>query len=148
MSHPCSAILSRIHHWFSYDWEVKVLHIHREGNYATNAMAGKAFSCSTELVIFQDAPGFLFQLLLSDLEGKSSYQQCAAIGDGTCNPNVGARPKSKVPRPRQICFSFAAYVKSLIKSLRWSNIAVAEGLLDLEISSRELSFNFCLLPNL
>ncbi|KAF7826459.1 reverse transcriptase [Senna tora] len=79
MSHPCSAILSRIHHWFSYDWEVKVLDIHREGNYAADAMAGKAFSCSTELVIFQDAPVFLFQMLLSDLEGKGSYRQCAIL---------------------------------------------------------------------
>ncbi|KAF7828579.1 uncharacterized protein G2W53_019743 [Senna tora] len=71
-----------------------------------------------------------------------------ATGDGTCNPNVGARPKSKVPRARRICFSFAAYAKSLIESLRWSNIAVAEGLSDSEISSIESSFNFCFPPDL
>lgn len=68
-----------------------------------------------------------------------------ATADGT---NAATRPKSKIPRPKRICFSFAAYAKSLIERLKSSNIAVVEGLSDSEISTIESSFNFCFPPDL
>ncbi|KAF7811130.1 putative ribonuclease H protein At1g65750 family [Senna tora] len=76
LSHPCSPILSRIHHWISCDWEVQVVHIHREGNCVADTMAGHAFGGPLDLNIFHEAPAFLFPVLRADLEGKGSYHLC------------------------------------------------------------------------
>ncbi|KAF7822242.1 ribonuclease H [Senna tora] len=74
VSHPCSPILARIHYWISCDWEVQVVHIHREGNRAADTLAGHAFSGSLDLIILDDAPAFLFPVLCADLEGRGSYR--------------------------------------------------------------------------
>lgn len=71
-----------------------------------------------------------------------------ATADGACNTNNGIRPTTKTSRQKRICFSFAAYAKSLIDHLKSSGIAVAEGLSDSEISTIESSFNFCFPPDL
>ncbi|KAF7823171.1 putative ribonuclease H protein At1g65750 family [Senna tora] len=77
VSHPCSPILARIHYWISCDWEVQVVHIHREGNRAADTLAGHAFSGSLDLIILDDAPAFLFPVLCVDLEGRGSYRLCS-----------------------------------------------------------------------
>ncbi|KAF7844979.1 putative ribonuclease H protein At1g65750 family [Senna tora] len=74
--HPCSPILARIHYWISCDWEVQVVHIHREGNRVADSLAGHAFGGSLDLVILHEAPAFLFSVLRADLEGKGSYRLC------------------------------------------------------------------------
>lgn len=56
--------------------------------------------------------------------------------------------QSKPPRPRQICFSFAAYAKNLIERIKSSDILVAEGLSDSEFATLESNFNFCFPPDL
>ncbi|KAF7842846.1 ribonuclease H [Senna tora] len=42
--HPCSTILSQIHHWVAFNWEIKFVHVHREGNFVADALATFAFS--------------------------------------------------------------------------------------------------------
>ncbi|KAF7823270.1 Ribonuclease H protein [Senna tora] len=54
LAHPCSPILSRIHYWIARDWEVQVVHIHREGNCAADAMAGHALGVSLDLNILNE----------------------------------------------------------------------------------------------
>ncbi|KAF7812112.1 ribonuclease H [Senna tora] len=41
-NHPYATIISRIHHWVAVDWDVSFLHCFREGNFATDAVAGMA----------------------------------------------------------------------------------------------------------
>ncbi|KAF7813072.1 putative non-LTR retroelement reverse transcriptase [Senna tora] len=76
LAHLCSPILSRIHYWIACDWEVQVVHIHREGNCVANTMAGHAFGGPLDLNIFHEAPAFLFPVLRADLKGKDSYRLC------------------------------------------------------------------------
>ncbi|XP_054775872.1 uncharacterized protein LOC129284419 [Prosopis cineraria] len=71
----------------------------------------------------------------------------ATAGD-TCSTRTNNQLQSKTPRPKRICFSFAAYGKTLIEHLKSSNIAVEEGLSDSEISDIESSLNFCFPPDL
>ncbi|KAF7806227.1 ribonuclease H [Senna tora] len=78
LSHPCSPILARTHHWISRDWEVQVVHIHKEGNCAADTMAGHALSGSLDLNIVHEAPAFLGHVLCADLEGRGSYCLCMA----------------------------------------------------------------------
>ncbi|KAI4315115.1 hypothetical protein L6164_027961 [Bauhinia variegata] len=56
--------------------------------------------------------------------------------------------KIKPPRPKRICFSYAAYAKAVIERLQSANIPVAEGLSDAELSTVESAHNFCLPPDL
>ncbi|KAI4327293.1 hypothetical protein L6164_019772 [Bauhinia variegata] len=51
-------------------------------------------------------------------------------------------------RPKRICFSFAAYSKALIDWLQSSNIPVAEGLSDSELTTIESTYHFCFPPDL
>ncbi|KAF7835398.1 putative ribonuclease H-like domain-containing protein [Senna tora] len=76
LAHPCSPILSRIHYWISCDWEVQVVHIHREGNRVADTLVGHAFCGSLDLNILHEAPTFLFPVLRADLEGRGSYRLC------------------------------------------------------------------------
>ncbi|KAF7814783.1 putative reverse transcriptase [Senna tora] len=40
--HPCAAIISQIHHWIAYDWDVLIVHCYRESNFVADAAASKA----------------------------------------------------------------------------------------------------------
>ncbi|KAL3526932.1 hypothetical protein ACH5RR_011588 [Cinchona calisaya] len=51
-------------------------------------------------------------------------------------------------KPLSVCFSYAAYSKSLIDYLKSSNIPVEEGLTDVEFSSVQSTFNFTFPPDL
>ncbi|XP_068656982.1 uncharacterized protein [Aristolochia californica] len=59
----------------------------------------------------------------------------AAIDSTTCNP-------------RRVCFSFAAYAKTVIDHLKSRKVPVAEGLTDEEFVSIESAFNFRFPPDL
>ncbi|KAF7815394.1 putative ribonuclease H protein At1g65750 family [Senna tora] len=74
--HPCSTILSQIHHWVAFDWEIKFVHVHREGNFAADALATFAFSWPLGLNALNDAPAFLHQFLLADIEGRGCLRLC------------------------------------------------------------------------
>ncbi|KAF7829553.1 ribonuclease H [Senna tora] len=76
MTHPCSAILSQIHHWATFDWEVRFVHVHREGNYAADALAAYAFSRPLGLHVLEAAPICLHQCLLDDLAGRGCHRLC------------------------------------------------------------------------
>ncbi|KAA8531510.1 hypothetical protein F0562_006137 [Nyssa sinensis] len=52
------------------------------------------------------------------------------------------------PKPRRVCFSFAAYAKNVIDHLKTCNVPVEEGLSDVEFSSIESTFNFKFPPDL
>ncbi|KAK4262452.1 hypothetical protein QN277_028009 [Acacia crassicarpa] len=71
----------------------------------------------------------------------------ATTGDTFCT-RANNPPQSMTPRPKRICFSFAAYANTLIEHLKASNIAVEEGLSDSEISLLESSLNLCFPPDL
>ncbi|KAK7307706.1 hypothetical protein VNO77_41012 [Canavalia gladiata] len=56
--------------------------------------------------------------------------------------------KSKPPRPKRICFSFAAYADNLLHRLKSSNVVIDEGLSDAEFSNLESTFKFTFPPEL
>ncbi|XP_057445007.1 uncharacterized protein LOC130737273 [Lotus japonicus] len=60
----------------------------------------------------------------------------------------GGGDKPKPPRPKRICFSFAAYATDLIERLKSTNAVVEEGLSDTEFSSIESNFGFTFPPDL
>ncbi|KAF7801547.1 putative ribonuclease H protein At1g65750 family [Senna tora] len=76
--HPCSTILSQIHHWVAFDWEIKFVHVHREGNFTTDALATYAFSWPLGLNALDDAPAILHQFLLADIEGRGCLRLCGS----------------------------------------------------------------------
>lgn len=55
---------------------------------------------------------------------------------------------TKPPRPKRICFSFAAYASNLIEGLKSSNVVVEEGLSDKEFSLLESNLKFKFPPDL
>ncbi|KAF7841606.1 putative reverse transcriptase [Senna tora] len=65
-----------IHHWDAFDWEIKFVHVHREGNFATDALAAYAFSRPLGLNTFDDASACLHQLLLVDTKGRGCLRLC------------------------------------------------------------------------
>ncbi|KAF7824072.1 putative ribonuclease H protein At1g65750 family [Senna tora] len=72
--HPCSTILSQIHHWVAFDWEIKFVPVHREGNFAVDALATYAFSWPLGLNVLDDAAAILHQFLLADIEGRGGQE--------------------------------------------------------------------------
>ncbi|KAK9284905.1 hypothetical protein L1049_024086 [Liquidambar formosana] len=52
------------------------------------------------------------------------------------------------PKPMKVCFSFAAYAKTVIEHLKACNIPVLEGLTDSEFSSIESAVGFTFPPDL
>nr|GMC66254.1 ATP-dependent 6-phosphofructokinase [Ipomoea batatas] len=52
------------------------------------------------------------------------------------------------PKPRRVCFSYAAYAKNLIHHLKSADIPVEQGLSDVEISALESDFRFTFPPDL
>ncbi|KAF7825093.1 putative reverse transcriptase [Senna tora] len=60
----------KIHHWVAFDWEIKFVHVYREGNFAADALATYAFSWPLGLNALDVAPAFLHQFLLADIEGR------------------------------------------------------------------------------
>ncbi|RZB78327.1 uncharacterized protein LOC114374958 [Glycine soja] len=56
--------------------------------------------------------------------------------------------KSKPPRPKRICFSFAAYAGDLLNCLKASKVAIDEGLSDAELSNIESKLKFSFPPDL
>ncbi|XP_027361978.1 uncharacterized protein LOC113869720 [Abrus precatorius] len=60
----------------------------------------------------------------------------------------GGRVKSKPPRPKPICFSFAAYTNNLLHTLKSSNVVIDKGLSDAEFSNLQSNFNFSFPPDL
>ncbi|KAM3756870.1 hypothetical protein ACB098_02G145200 [Castanea mollissima] len=55
---------------------------------------------------------------------------------------------NKPPKPKLVCFSFAAYAKTLICHLKSSNIPIIDGLSDSEFTSIETTFGFSFPPDL
>lgn len=55
---------------------------------------------------------------------------------------------NKPPRPKLVCFSFAAYAKTLIYHLESSNIPIINGLSNSEFTSIETTFGFSFPPDL
>ncbi|KAK3211049.1 hypothetical protein Dsin_015755 [Dipteronia sinensis] len=55
---------------------------------------------------------------------------------------------TKPPRKKSVCFSFAAYAKTLLEHLESLNIPILEGLNDVEFADIESSFNFTFPPDL
>ncbi|KAF7842466.1 reverse transcriptase [Senna tora] len=60
----------------SCDWEVQVVHTHRDGNLVADALASHAFSYSMDLNILHEAPIFLFHVLHANIKGMGSYRFC------------------------------------------------------------------------
>ncbi|XP_014520489.1 uncharacterized protein LOC106777419 [Vigna radiata var. radiata] len=58
------------------------------------------------------------------------------------------KAKRKPPRPKRICFSFAAYASSLLNNLKSSNVVIDEGLSDLELRNLESKLKFLFPPDL
>ncbi|XP_051141083.1 uncharacterized protein LOC127258327 [Andrographis paniculata] len=71
----------------------------------------------------------------------------AAVATATAEP---FQTMSSVPNPKplRVCFSYAAYAKSLIDYLRSSNIPVESGLSEAEFVAVEASFGFVFPPDL
>ncbi|KAF7826521.1 putative reverse transcriptase [Senna tora] len=74
--HPCSTIIFQIHHWVAFDWEIKFVHVHREENFAADALGTYAFSWPLGLNTLDDAPACLHQFLLADIEGRGCLRLC------------------------------------------------------------------------
>lgn len=55
---------------------------------------------------------------------------------------------NKPPKPKLVCFSFAAYAKTLIYHLKSSNIPIIDGLSNSEFTSIETTFGFSFPPDL
>ncbi|TXG59996.1 hypothetical protein EZV62_014569 [Acer yangbiense] len=55
---------------------------------------------------------------------------------------------TKPPRKKLVCFSFAAYAKTLLDHLESLNIPILDGLTDVEFADIESSFNFTFPPDL
>ncbi|CAL0311610.1 unnamed protein product [Lupinus luteus] len=64
------------------------------------------------------------------------------------NHDTKVTNNSKPPKPKRLCFSFAAYANNLIECLKSSNVIVSEGLSDTEFSYLESNFNFSFPPDL
>ncbi|TKY70698.1 hypothetical protein E2542_SST06989 [Spatholobus suberectus] len=60
----------------------------------------------------------------------------------------GGKAKSKPPRPKRICFSFAAYANNLLNRLKSSNVVIDEGLSDAELADLESKLKFTFPPDL
>ncbi|CAJ1929119.1 unnamed protein product [Sphenostylis stenocarpa] len=60
----------------------------------------------------------------------------------------GETAKSKPPRPKRICFSFAAYTTNLLNRLKSSNVVIEEGLSDIELRNLEFKLKFSFPPDL
>ncbi|WVZ12380.1 hypothetical protein V8G54_016910 [Vigna mungo] len=58
------------------------------------------------------------------------------------------KAKRKPPRPKRICFSFAAYASSLLNNLKSSNVVIDEGLSDPELRNLESRLKFSFPPDL
>ncbi|XVE86937.1 hypothetical protein DITRI_Ditri18aG0075300 [Diplodiscus trichospermus] len=63
-------------------------------------------------------------------------------------PNSLLRAPKRPPRSKLVCFSFAAYSKTLINHLKSLNIPILPGLTDQEFSSIESNFHFTFPPDL
>ena len=67
----------------------------------------------------------------------------------TQNPNpTNTMTNKKPPKPKLVCFSFAAYAKTLIHHLKSSNIPIFNGLSNTEFTYIETTFGFTFPPDL
>ncbi|KAF7843708.1 putative ribonuclease H protein At1g65750 family [Senna tora] len=67
--HPNGALLERINHWIMKEWDVKVSHVFREANSAADWISKNPLVDSFDLVLLEDPPQCLSDILLKDLSG-------------------------------------------------------------------------------
>ncbi|KAK7406404.1 hypothetical protein VNO78_08028 [Psophocarpus tetragonolobus] len=72
-----------------------------------------------------------------------------AMATGKENHKDGEKAgKSKPPRPKRLCFSFAAYTNNLLNCLKASKVVVEEGLSDAELANIESKLKLSFPPDL